>query len=156
LQPPVGDQHHAPLSLLYASATALGDNVDVNTKLILLGAMMVGTLVGYAWSSLSSTATPGANPAPAASALPAQPATASIAPVSVASAEDRAWSSRGTAASAGPTAARQRAVEQSVYYTGCNEVRALGKAPLYAGQPGYRVEMDGDSDGIACEPIRNH
>ena len=45
-------------------------------------------------------------------------------------------------------------VEQSVYYSGCNEVRALGKAPLYAGQPGYREDMDGDGDGIACEPHR--
>jgi hypothetical protein len=45
-------------------------------------------------------------------------------------------------------------IEQSVYYSGCNEVRAAGKAPLYAGQPGYRPEMDGDSDGIACEPYR--
>ena len=44
-------------------------------------------------------------------------------------------------------------VEQSVTYAGCNEVRDAGKAPLYAGQPGYRVEMDGDGDGIACEPV---
>ena len=44
--------------------------------------------------------------------------------------------------------------ETSVYYPGCNEVRALGKAPLYAGQPGYRIGMDGDGDGIACEPHR--
>lgn len=43
-------------------------------------------------------------------------------------------------------------VEQSVYYSGCNEARAAGAAPIYAGQPGYRPEMDGDSDGIACEP----
>ena len=43
-------------------------------------------------------------------------------------------------------------VEQSVYYAGCNEVRALGKDPLYAGDPGYREGMDGDSDGVACEP----
>ena len=45
-------------------------------------------------------------------------------------------------------------IETSVYYAGCNEVRALGKAPLYAGQPGYRIGMDGDGDGIACEPPR--
>ena len=45
-------------------------------------------------------------------------------------------------------------IEQSVYYSGCNEVRAAGKAPLYAGQPGYREGMDGDGDGIACEPYR--
>lgn len=42
-------------------------------------------------------------------------------------------------------------IEQSVTYSGCNEVRAAGKAPLHAGQPGYRETMDGDGDGIACE-----
>ncbi|MEO7411297.1 MAG: excalibur calcium-binding domain-containing protein, partial [Sphingomicrobium sp.] len=47
-----------------------------------------------------------------------------------------------------------RASDTSVFYAGCNEVRALGKAPLYAGQPGYREDMDGDGDGIACEPHR--
>jgi hypothetical protein len=39
-----------------------------------------------------------------------------------------------------------------VHYAGCNEVRALGKAPLYEGQPGYSLDMDSDGDGIACEP----
>lgn len=39
-----------------------------------------------------------------------------------------------------------------VHYAGCNEVRALGKAPLYSWQPGYDRKMDGDDDGIACEP----
>jgi hypothetical protein len=38
------------------------------------------------------------------------------------------------------------------YYSGCREARAAGVAPLYAGEPGYRPEMDGDGDGIACEP----
>ena len=47
-------------------------------------------------------------------------------------------------------------IEQSVYYSGCREVRAAGKAPLYAGQAGYREGMDGDSDGIACEPYRGY
>ena len=42
-------------------------------------------------------------------------------------------------------------VEQSVFYSGCNEVRATGKAPLYRGDPGYGEHMDGDGDGIACE-----
>ncbi|OOL28235.1 calcium-binding protein, partial [Rhodococcus rhodochrous] len=31
------------------------------------------------------------------------------------------------------------------------EARAAGAAPLYAGQPGYSEEMDGDRDGVACE-----
>jgi len=42
----------------------------------------------------------------------------------------------------------------TVFYRGCHEVRAAGRAPLYRGQPGYRPDMDGDSDGIACEPVR--
>ena len=42
----------------------------------------------------------------------------------------------------------------TVYYPGCNAARAAGAAPIYRGQPGYRVEMDGDLDGIACEPHR--
>ena len=44
--------------------------------------------------------------------------------------------------------------ERSVYYPGCDAVRAAGLDPLYAGQPGYREEMDGDGDGVACEPYR--
>lgn len=42
----------------------------------------------------------------------------------------------------------------NVYYRNCAEARADGAAPIYRGQPGYRPEMDGDSDGIACEPYR--
>lgn len=41
-----------------------------------------------------------------------------------------------------------------VYFQNCTEARAAGAAPLYIGQPGYRPGMDGDSDGIACEPKR--
>jgi hypothetical protein len=45
--------------------------------------------------------------------------------------------------------------ESSVFYSGCREVRAAGRAPLYRGQPGYRAGMDGDNDGIACEAYRS-
>ncbi len=48
--------------------------------------------------------------------------------------------------------AARDAVERSIHYSGCKEVRAAGKAPLYRGQPGYGEHMDGDHDGIACEP----
>lgn len=51
-------------------------------------------------------------------------------------------------------AATAQQVERSVYYAGCNEVRAQGKDPLYRGDAGYREGMDGDGDGIACEPYR--
>ena len=60
-----------------------------------------------------------------------------------------------TAAAKTDTEAARIAAESSVYYAGCNEVRDLDKAPLYRGQPGYRIVMDGDNDGIACEPHRD-
>lgn len=51
--------------------------------------------------------------------------------------------------------ARDRAgTASAVYYAGCNEARAAGAAPIYRGEPGYREDMDGDGDGIACEPHR--
>lgn len=55
---------------------------------------------------------------------------------------------------AAPRAIRAAPRRAFVYYSGCNEVRAAGLAPLYRGDPGYRPEMDGDDDGIACEPHR--
>jgi hypothetical protein len=45
-------------------------------------------------------------------------------------------------------------IERSAYYRNCDDARAAGAAPIYRGQPGYREEMDGDFDGIACEPYR--
>ncbi|WP_229839415.1 excalibur calcium-binding domain-containing protein [Sphingomonas glacialis] len=49
---------------------------------------------------------------------------------------------------------RARAPQPGDAWGGCNDARAAGTAPIYEGEPGYRPEMDGDSDGIACEPIR--
>jgi hypothetical protein len=65
-----------------------------------------------------------------------------------------AWSTMPPAAF--QSSEERQKVERSVYYSGCNEARAAGKAPIYAGQPGYREGMDGDSDGVACEPYRGH
>jgi endonuclease YncB( thermonuclease family) len=36
----------------------------------------------------------------------------------------------------------------------CAQARAAGAAPVYRGEPGYNPMLDGDSDGIACEPYR--
>jgi Excalibur calcium-binding domain len=55
---------------------------------------------------------------------------------------------------AAANAKAKQAVERSIYYSGCNEVRAAGLAPLYRGDPGYGEHMDGDGDGVACEPYR--
>lgn len=45
-------------------------------------------------------------------------------------------------------------VSSGPFYRNCTEARMAGVAPIYRGQPGYRPEMDGDNDGIACEPYR--
>lgn len=51
------------------------------------------------------------------------------------------------------TPAQQAAqIEQSVYFSNCAEARAAGAAPISRGEPGYRDGLDGDSDGVACEP----
>ncbi|MGJ1749459.1 excalibur calcium-binding domain-containing protein [Clavibacter sepedonicus] len=39
----------------------------------------------------------------------------------------------------------------NVFYANCDAVKRAGKAPLYAGQPGYSFDLDGDRDGVACE-----
>ena len=49
---------------------------------------------------------------------------------------------------------RQREPQLGDYWSGCRDARAAGTAPIYRGEPGYRPEMDGDDDGIACEPYR--
>ena len=49
---------------------------------------------------------------------------------------------------------RERAPQEGDYWRGCDDARAAGTAPIYRGEPGYREGMDGDSDGVACEPYR--
>ena len=105
---------------------------------------MFGLAGGYAWSAIT---------APAARAPMARKATTVALPQSPEerpAALDQEWTSRSNGE---PVAAP--APDRSVHYAGCNAVRAAGKAPLYAGDPGYSTDMDGDGDGIACEPIRS-
>ncbi|WP_292973885.1 excalibur calcium-binding domain-containing protein [Novosphingobium sp.] len=47
---------------------------------------------------------------------------------------------------------RKRPPQPGDHWKGCNSARAAGTAPIYAGEPGYDESMDGDGDGIACEP----
>jgi hypothetical protein len=47
---------------------------------------------------------------------------------------------------------RQREPQASDHWGGCNDARASGTFPIYRDEPGYREDMDGDGDGIACEP----
>ena len=39
-------------------------------------------------------------------------------------------------------------------YRNCGDARRAGAAPLHRGTPGYGAHMDGDGDGIACEPYK--
>lgn len=39
----------------------------------------------------------------------------------------------------------------SVFYADCEEVKAAGKAPLSTDDPGYRIGLDRDRDGVACD-----
>jgi hypothetical protein len=53
------------------------------------------------------------------------------------------------------TAAQTRApADPAVRYRNCAEAWAAGAAPIRRGAPGYAPHLDGDLDGIACEPIR--
>ena len=38
-----------------------------------------------------------------------------------------------------------------VQYASCAEARAAGAAPMRVGEPGYRLGLDRDRDGLACE-----
>ncbi|MBY0521000.1 MAG: excalibur calcium-binding domain-containing protein [Sphingomonas sp.] len=49
---------------------------------------------------------------------------------------------------------RQREPQAGDQWGGCNDARLAGTSPIYQGEPGYREDMDGDGDGIACEPAR--
>lgn len=65
------------------------------------------------------------------------------------SAADKANEPAFPAAKPGQTAGD---VEQSEYYADCAAAAKAGKQPLWAGQPGYRAELDPDGDGLACPP----
>ncbi len=48
--------------------------------------------------------------------------------------------------------ARLRPPQTGDLWSGCNQARAAGTAPIYRGEPGYSDSMDIDGDGVACEP----
>ncbi len=49
---------------------------------------------------------------------------------------------------------RSRPPQPGDNWSGCNAARAAGTHSIYVGEPGYRSGMDGDGDGVACEPYR--
>lgn len=121
--------------------------------LIPVAAVTLGLAGGYAWSALSAPAVH--NAAPPRGTIQWLPASPEERPAVL----DEEWTREAddgavTSAPAQDRVAQPPAQDRTVAYSGCNEVRAKGRAPLYEGQRGYREDMDGDGDGIACEPHR--
>lgn len=78
----------------------------------------------------------------AAEQAAAQQAAAAAAAAAAAQAEaDRAAAARAPVAAA----------PSSTSFENCTAVRAAGRAPIYAGQPGYARHLDRDGDGVGCE-----
>lgn len=50
-----------------------------------------------------------------------------------------------------PAAHSSQPASGDVFYQNCAAVRAVGKAPLKTGDPGYSLILDRDGDGVACE-----
>jgi hypothetical protein len=148
------------LTALYASVTWPCDTggMELGMKQMLIGAAMIGGAGGYVWSDVFASRVQLEEPTIRASKNRQSPALIEVPPTQADAAADKAWASGQPSStspgSAGTTARPRQAIAQDVTYSGCDEVRALGKAPLFSDQPGYRSDMDGDGDGVACEPIR--
>lgn len=50
--------------------------------------------------------------------------------------------------------ANWRTAAPGTYFRYCREAWAAGVVPIRRGDPGYRPGLDGDGDGVACEPYR--
>jgi hypothetical protein len=92
--------------------------------------------------STPATRTP--SPSPPSTSTPAVPisATTTSVPASTTTATPRT----PTVVPTSPTT-----TTAAVVYTDCAEVRAVGKAPLHRGDPGYSQALDHNGDGVACD-----
>jgi hypothetical protein len=107
------------------------------TILVLLGAGVLGSVVGVA--SVATTPSGGTAVVDVAQATPD------------AIVDTAVEGSRAAAVATGIV--RSRSPQPGDHWGGCHAARAAGTAPIYRGEPGYREDMDGDNDGIACEPV---
>lgn len=140
-------------SALYRSETNICEALPMNMKHLLLGALALGGTAGYMWSAVA----PGARLASGKELASLDKGRKSPALIEVPQtveqdAADQAWSSGDAQPVLSSHASSAQTAAVNVFYPGCSAVRAAGKAPLYSDQPGYRIEMDGDGDGVACEP----
>lgn len=87
-------------------------------------------------------------PAQEAPAAPVEQAPVEQAPVEQAPAAEPAPAAPVEAPAEVPAPAQ---LLTDTYYKNCTAAREAGAAPLYAGSPGYRPQLDRDGDGVACE-----
>src|SRR5690349_17879345 len=127
--------------------------MELGMKQMLVGVVLLGGAGGYVWSDIFPSNVRLEKSTVRVSKTRQSPALIQVPPTEADAEADKAWAT-GQPASTNWTAATKPAqpVVQTVTYSGCDEVRALGKAPLFSDQPGYRSDMDGDGDGVACEP----
>jgi hypothetical protein len=135
------------------------------TIAILVGAGVVGTLVGVGTTPRPVSSAPAPFPIvqPIARhdvpSVPVAPAGLPDAvgpqsrPAVVVERPPVASPMRTMAVATGISRAREPRVGDQ--WGGCNDARAAGTAPIYSSEPGYRIDMDGDGDGIACENPRS-
>lgn len=104
-------------------------SMRTSTILTIAGAIMVGAVVGFG-TAPTQHGGPGDTTAAVVDASQAMLADAAVA----------------------AHIKRRREPQAGDHWAGCNDARAVGTAPIYRGEPGYDETMDGDGDGIACEP----
>ncbi len=65
------------------------------------------------------------------------------------------WPAVAAKIAAVPTVSQMSAtVRGFAYYRDCGAARSAGVAPIRKGEPGYRLALDKDGNGLACEPYK--
>ncbi|GAA4761954.1 excalibur calcium-binding domain-containing protein [Novosphingobium ginsenosidimutans] len=70
-------------------------------------------------------------------------------------ANGRAILSAGLRPAAAPDG-QTREPQAGDYWENCAAARRAGVSSINASEPGYRDDMDGDGDGVACEPYNGY
>ncbi|MEU6207521.1 excalibur calcium-binding domain-containing protein [Micromonospora musae] len=109
-------------------------------SLLCCGGALAGFIAGDS-PEPDASATAGSRTEPAQAAAAPIPSEPSASPT-VAATSAKPSPSKLAPSKASPTA---------VHYRNCDAVRAAGRDPLLAGEPGYRAGLDRDGDGVACE-----
>lgn len=89
---------------------------------------------------------------PARSTEGIAPSGAAAMPQGVAVAQVGGSSTTGMPSRRGSARAGASSVSDGLYFRSCDEAALAGFSSMAIGTPGYREGLDGDQDGVACEP----